>query len=263
MCSGDQEEHSFSVVPPMLGQATHACTAMCTAQPSALRGMRRTPLPPLPSPPAALAWCCGSCGLGWSRTQVGGRAHAASRIVACLVPESVARLPSHSAAPPSRPPGMNYHALMLRLANPAEQLRPPLPGNPDWEGEDLGSCAAARRAGCRVHSWHSAACAVVRGCSRYCTAEFRTAMAQQCKAGGPPHPSPFPPFPRRTHSRAGPRLARPRGALLGRQPRRPPRFPRCNGADAASSMHGLLLPLLPLLLLLYNEAADCSGACGP
>lgn len=30
---------------------------------------------------------------------------------------------------------MNYHALMLRLANPAEQLRPPLPGNPDWEGE--------------------------------------------------------------------------------------------------------------------------------
>lgn len=28
-------------------------------------------------------------------------------------------------------------ALMLRLANPAERLRPPLPGSPDWEGEVL------------------------------------------------------------------------------------------------------------------------------
>ena len=41
--------------------------------------------------------------------------------------------PSFSSTYP--PSGMNYHALMLRLANPAEQLRPPLPGNPDWEGE--------------------------------------------------------------------------------------------------------------------------------
>ena len=31
--------------------------------------------------------------------------------------------------------GLNYHALMMRLANPKERLRPPLPGGPDWEGE--------------------------------------------------------------------------------------------------------------------------------
>ncbi|KAI3433344.1 hypothetical protein D9Q98_003162 [Chlorella vulgaris] len=31
--------------------------------------------------------------------------------------------------------GQNYHALLLRLANPREQLRPPLPGGPDWEGD--------------------------------------------------------------------------------------------------------------------------------
>lgn len=31
--------------------------------------------------------------------------------------------------------GMNYHALMLRLASPGERLRPPLPGSADWEGE--------------------------------------------------------------------------------------------------------------------------------
>ncbi len=34
--------------------------------------------------------------------------------------------------------GLNYHALMLRLANPKEQLRPPLPGSPDWEGGWMG-----------------------------------------------------------------------------------------------------------------------------
>lgn len=40
--------------------------------------------------------------------------------------------------------GMNYHALMMRLANPAEQLRPPLPGSPDWEGEARASCPLLR-----------------------------------------------------------------------------------------------------------------------
>ncbi|PRW58530.1 alternative oxidase [Chlorella sorokiniana] len=41
--------------------------------------------------------------------------------------------------------GMNYHALMLRLANPAEQLRPPLPGSPDWEGEPISELAPGWR----------------------------------------------------------------------------------------------------------------------
>lgn len=36
--------------------------------------------------------------------------------------------------------GQNYHALLLRLANPREQLRPPLPGGPDWEGEACLGC---------------------------------------------------------------------------------------------------------------------------
>jgi hypothetical protein len=30
--------------------------------------------------------------------------------------------------------GINYHALMMRLASPKERLRPPVPGGPDWEG---------------------------------------------------------------------------------------------------------------------------------
>ena len=31
--------------------------------------------------------------------------------------------------------GMNYLALMMRLANPRERLRPPVPGTSYWEGE--------------------------------------------------------------------------------------------------------------------------------
>ena len=60
--------------------------------------------------------------------------------------------PQHPSPPLHPPPasfpaglepfsGLNYHALMLRLANPAEQLRPPLPGSSDWEGDPLAELA--------------------------------------------------------------------------------------------------------------------------
>lgn len=32
--------------------------------------------------------------------------------------------------------GLNYHALMMQLANPEVRLRPPIPGTPEWEGEE-------------------------------------------------------------------------------------------------------------------------------
>ncbi|EFN59213.1 hypothetical protein CHLNCDRAFT_12394, partial [Chlorella variabilis] len=41
--------------------------------------------------------------------------------------------------------GMNYHALMMRLASPKEQLRPPLPGSPEWEELAPGWCTLMER----------------------------------------------------------------------------------------------------------------------
>jgi serine/threonine protein kinase len=32
--------------------------------------------------------------------------------------------------------GLNYHALMVQLANPEARLRPPVPGSPEWDGEE-------------------------------------------------------------------------------------------------------------------------------
>lgn len=32
--------------------------------------------------------------------------------------------------------GLNYHALMVQLANPEARLRPPVPGSPEWAGEE-------------------------------------------------------------------------------------------------------------------------------
>lgn len=35
--------------------------------------------------------------------------------------------------------GLNYHALMVQLAHPEARLRPPIPGTPEWEGDDVSA----------------------------------------------------------------------------------------------------------------------------
>lgn len=96
--------------------------------------------------------------------------------------------------------GMNYHALMMRLASPKEQLRPPLPGSPEWEGELPPS------------SHELAAWPRLPPCCVHCmTAKLIGCSCVECRRGSP---------------RARAWLVHSHGALLGRQPRRPTHIPR-------------------------------------